>query len=45
VRIPGFILFKSNNPLRSAISVNLTGSIVSKEQLKKIFQKDKDVLR
>jgi hypothetical protein len=40
----GRIPFKSNNPPRSTISVNLTGSIVSKEQLKQIFQKDKDVL-
>lgn len=45
MRIPGFIPFKPNNPLRSTISVNLAGSIVNKEQLKQIFQKDKDVLR
>jgi len=41
----GRIPFKSNTPLRSTIAVNLTGHIVSKEQLKQIFQKDKDVLR
>jgi hypothetical protein len=41
----GRIPFKSNNPLRSTISVNLTGYIVSKEKLTQIFQKDKDVLR
>jgi hypothetical protein len=41
----GRIPFKPNNPLRSTISVNLTGYIVRKEQFKQIFQKDKDVLR
>jgi len=41
----GRIPFKPNNPLRSTIVVNLTGHIVSKEQLKQIFQKDKDVLK
>ena len=41
----GRIPFKSNNSLRSTNSVNLTGYIVSKEQFKQIFQKDKDVLR
>jgi hypothetical protein len=41
----GRIPFKSNDPLRSTISVNLAGSIVNKKQFKQIFQKDKDVLR
>jgi len=40
-----FALFKSNDPLRSTISVNLSGYIVTKEQLKQIFQKYKDIIK
>jgi hypothetical protein len=40
-----FALFKSNDPLRSTVSVNLNGYIVTKEQLRQLFQKYKDVLK
>jgi hypothetical protein len=40
-----FVLFKSNDPLRSTISMNLNGYIVTKDQLKKIFEKYKDILK
>ena len=40
-----FILVKSNDPLRATISVVLSGYIVTKEQLKQIFQKYKDIIR
>jgi hypothetical protein len=40
-----FILFKSNDPLRSTISVNLNGYIVTKEQLRQVFQKYKDIIK
>jgi hypothetical protein len=40
-----FVLFKSNDPLRSTVSVNLNGYIVTKEQLRQLFQKYKDVLK
>jgi hypothetical protein len=39
-----FALFKSNDPLRSTISVNLNGYIVTKAQLRQVFQKYKDLL-
>jgi hypothetical protein len=40
-----FVLFKSNDPLRSTISLNLSGYIVTKEQLKQVFQKYKNILK
>ncbi|MCX6559661.1 MAG: DUF1573 domain-containing protein [Candidatus Aminicenantes bacterium] len=40
-----FALFKSNDPLRSTISVNLNGYIVTKEQLRQVFQKYKDLIK
>jgi hypothetical protein len=40
-----FALFKSNDPLRSTISVNLNGYIVTKEQLRQVFQKYKDIIK
>jgi hypothetical protein len=40
-----YVLLKSNDPMRTTISVNLSGYIVTKEQLKKIFQKYKDILK
>jgi hypothetical protein len=40
-----FALFKSNDPLRSTISVNLNGYIVTKVQLRQVFQKYKDLLK
>jgi hypothetical protein len=39
-----YVLLKSNDPLRTTISVNLSGYIVTKDQLKQIFQKYKDIL-
>jgi hypothetical protein len=40
-----FALFKSNDPLRSTVSVNLNGYIVTKGQLRELFQKYKDILK
>jgi hypothetical protein len=40
-----YVLLKSNDPLRATISVNLSGYIVTKEQLKQIFLKYKDLLK
>lgn len=40
-----YLLFKSNDPLRSTISMNLNGYIVTRGQLKTIFQKYKDVIK
>ncbi|MDD8027401.1 MAG: DUF1573 domain-containing protein [Acidobacteriota bacterium] len=39
-----FALFKSNDPLRATISVNLNGYIVTREQLRQLFQRYKDIL-
>jgi len=40
-----FMLFKTNDPLRSTISMNLNGYIVTRDQLKKVFEKYKDVIK
>jgi len=40
-----YILIKSNDPMRSTLSLYLTGYIISKEQLKELFIKYKDILR
>ena len=40
-----FVLFKTNDPLRSTISMNLNGYIVTKDQLKKLFEKYKSVIK
>ena len=40
-----FVLFKTNDPLRSTISMNLNGYIVTKDQLKKLFDKYKSVIK
>jgi len=40
-----YVLLKSNDPMRTTISVNLSGYIVTKEQLKQTFQKYKDLLK
>jgi hypothetical protein len=40
-----FMLFKSNDPLRSTISMNLNGYIVTKEQLKNVFEKYKAIIK
>ena len=40
-----YLLFKSNDPLRSTISMNLSGFVVTKAQLKALFQKYRDVIK
>ncbi len=40
-----YILIKSNDPMRSTLSLYLTGYIITKEQLKELFNKYKDILR
>jgi hypothetical protein len=40
-----FVLFKTNDPLRSTISMNLNGYVISKDQLKKLFDKYKSVIK
>ncbi|MGD0781546.1 MAG: DUF1573 domain-containing protein [Candidatus Aminicenantales bacterium] len=40
-----YVLLKSNDPMRATISVNLSGYSVTREQLKQIFQKYKDILK
>jgi len=40
-----YVLVKSNDPMRSTLSLYLSGYIISKEQLKELFNKYKDVLR
>jgi hypothetical protein len=40
-----YLLFKSNDPLRSTISMNLNGYVVTKAQLKGVFEKYKDVIK
>ncbi len=40
-----YILIKSNDPMRSTLSLYLTGYIISREQLKELFRKYKDILR
>jgi len=40
-----FVLFKSNDPLRSTISMNLNAYVVTREQLKRLFEKYKAVLK
>jgi len=40
-----FVLFKTNDPLRSTISMNLNGYLISKDQLKRLFDKYKAVIR
>ena len=40
-----FILFKTNDPLRSTISMNLNGYIVTKDELKKLFEKYKNIIK
>jgi hypothetical protein len=40
-----FALFKSNDPLRATISVNLNGYVVTKAQLRMVFQKYKDLIK
>ncbi len=40
-----FIIFKSNDPLRSTLSVTINGYLVTKDQLKQLFQKYKNILK
>jgi hypothetical protein len=40
-----FLLFKSNDPLRTTISMNLNGYVVTKDQLRKLFEKYKGVIK
>ena len=40
-----FVLFKTNDPLRSTISMNLNGYLVTRDQLKKLFDKYKNVIK
>jgi hypothetical protein len=40
-----FVIFKSNDQIRSTLSVTLNAYIVTKEQLKQVFQKYKSILK
>jgi uncharacterized cupredoxin-like copper-binding protein len=40
-----FVIFKTNDPGRSTLSVTVNGYIVTKDQLKQIFQKYKSILK
>jgi hypothetical protein len=40
-----YVLVKSNDPVRSTLSLYLTGYVITKDQLKELFAKYKDVLR
>jgi hypothetical protein len=40
-----YVLIKSNDPMRSTLSLYISGYIITKEQLKDLFNKYKDVLR
>jgi len=40
-----YVLIKSNDPLRSTLSLYVSGYIITKEQLKELFTKYKDILR
>jgi hypothetical protein len=40
-----YVLVKSNDPMRSTLSLYVSGYIITKEQLKELFTKHKDILR
>jgi hypothetical protein len=40
-----YVLIKSNDPMRSTLSLYISGYIITKDQLKGLFDKYKDVLR
>lgn len=40
-----YVLVKSNDPMRSTLSLYISGYIITKEQLKELFGKYKDLLR
>jgi len=39
-----YILFKSNDPTKSSLSLYMSGYVVTKEQLKELFKKYKDII-
>lgn len=43
--IRDYVLFKSNDPMRSSLSIFVTRYIVTKSELKSLFEKYKDVIR
>lgn len=40
-----YILIKSNDPVRSTVSVYISGFLISREQLKDLFKRYKDILK
>jgi hypothetical protein len=40
-----YVLIKSNDPMRSTLSLYVSGYVITKEQLKELFIKYKDILR
>jgi hypothetical protein len=40
-----YVLIKSNDPMRSTLSLYLSGYVITKDQLKELFAKYKDILR
>jgi hypothetical protein len=40
-----YVLIKSNDPMRATLSMYLSGYIISREQLKELFNRYKDILR
>lgn len=40
-----YVLIKSNDPMRSTLSLYISGYIITKPQLKQLFEKYKDILR
>jgi hypothetical protein len=40
-----YVLIKSNDPMRSTLSLYVTGYVITKEQLKDLFERYKDILR
>ena len=40
-----YVLIKSNDPMRSTLSMYLSGYVISREQLKELFNRYKDILR
>ncbi len=40
-----YVLIKSNDPMRSTLSLYISGYIITREQLKELFNKYKDILR
>jgi hypothetical protein len=40
-----YILIKSNDPMRTTLSMYLSGYIISRDKLKELFDRYKDILR